>query len=126
MSRHGLADDAARHTHLLNWIEVFGRVMSIAKCTYVRKHTIVPRFGGGVWAMHNFTFNTAPRALCLRMQSTLRPPEVHIRTIHFNVNARFVWRLWVLMICMPCTWGQKYDMHAVHVGAKIVHVYVQL
>ena len=31
----------------------------------------------------------------------LRPPEVHIRTIHFNVNARFV-----------------YDMHAMHVVLK--------
>ena len=40
-------------------------------------------------------------------QPTLRPPEVHIRTIHFNVNARFAWCLWELMICMPCTWGQK-------------------
>ena len=40
-------------------------------------------------------------------QSTLRPPEVHIRTIHFYVNAQFAWRLWGLMICMPYTWGQK-------------------
>ena len=41
-------------------------------------------------------------------QSTLRPPEVHICTIHLiNVNAQFVWHLWGLMICMPCTWGQK-------------------
>jgi hypothetical protein len=44
-------------------------------------------------------------------QSTLRPPEVHI---HFNVNVRFAWGLWVN------------DTHAVHVGAKIVHVDVQL
>ena len=35
-------------------------------------------------------------------QSTLRPPEVHIRTIHFNVNTRFVWRLWGLMIYIDC------------------------
>ena len=50
----------------------------------------------------------------LHMQSTLRPPEVHIRTVHFNVNARFVW----------CLWGVN-NMHAVHVGAKMVYVYVQ-
>ena len=37
------------------------------------------------------------------MQSTLRPPEVHICTIHFSVNVRFVWRLWGLILCMPCT-----------------------
>jgi hypothetical protein len=49
-------------------------------------------------------------------QSTLRPPEVHVRTIHFNVNAQFAWGLRELIICMPC----------MHVGAKIVHVYVQL
>ena len=43
-------------------------------------------------------------SLPIIIQSTLRPPEVHIRAIHFNVNARFVWRLWGLMICMPCMW----------------------
>ena len=40
----------------------------------------------------------------LQCQSTLRPLEVHICTIHFNVNTRFVWHLWGLIICMPCAW----------------------
>ena len=40
-------------------------------------------------------------------QSMLRPPEVHTRYVHFNVNARFVLRLWGLMVCMPRTWWQK-------------------
>ena len=47
------------------------------------------------------------------LQSTLRRPEVHIHAIHFNVNVRFVWRLWGIN-----------DMHTVHVVLKIVHVYV--
>ena len=44
----------------------------------------------------------------------LRSLEVHTCTIHFNVNVQFAWHLWRLM------------MHALHVGAKIMHVYVQL
>ena len=50
-----------------------------------------------------------------RSQSTLRRPEVHIRAIHFNVNALF---------CMA-PMGVN-DMHTMHVVLKIVHVYVWL
>ena len=44
------------------------------------------------------------RLVCRSSQSMLRPPEVHICTVYFNINVRFVWCLWGLMICMPRTW----------------------
>ena len=50
-------------------------------------------------------------------QSTLRPPKVHIRTIHFEYQRA---------VCMGPMGVNDIIMHAVHVGAKIVHVYVQL
>ena len=51
------------------------------------------------------------------MQSTLRPPEVHIRAIHL-MSTRGLYGAYVYV-------GVN-DMHTMHVVLKIVHVYVWL
>ena len=84
--------------------------------------SVQARTQGGGGGFGHTVIGLHPRAVCgycthalfhTALQSTLRPPEVHIRAIHFNVNARFVWHLMGVN-----------DMHAMHVVLKIVHVYV--
>ena len=67
----------------------------IANSNVARAGKVVPKYKGTHVTME-FITNW--------QKFTLWRPEVHIRAIHFNVNTRFVWRLWGLMIC---TWGWK-------------------
>ena len=66
-------------------------------------HIIFPKLN----ACQSFPLYIMSRMFFYHSQSTLRPPEVHTRYVHFKVNARFVLRLWGLMICVPRTWWQK-------------------
>ena len=113
MTRYWMEHRSSHWPHLINFLHILLQACVIPTYSWTQvlmglrtsaRVTFRKELG---WLNFFFTFKLGSKVFHCRGQSTLRPPEVHILTIHFNVNAWFAWRLWELMIYMPCTWGRK-------------------